>query len=242
MKSITITAVTVDYHNEAFARAVCRTKVVMDMLRIPCRTLMITDQAPPWFQGEVKHPSQLWYTNNKFDFNRFLVHGFSDYIDTDLCLTVHDDGYAVNPHRWSDEFLDYDYVGAPWPLWLTALSIKHGPSLRNRVGNGAFAIHSRKFLQWQKQLPPVGDRTADCYICRTCARDARKHGLKIAPLKVACRWSFELPLSWRPSHKLEHSFGFHGTWTKETAALCLSNRKPRWKAGKLVSRINRFLP
>ena len=25
------------------------------------------------------------------------------------------DGHIVNPHLWTNEFLKYDYIGAPWP-------------------------------------------------------------------------------------------------------------------------------
>ena len=38
-----------------------------------------------------------------------------EYIESDFALVVQDDGHIVNPNNWSDEFLAYDYIGAPWP-------------------------------------------------------------------------------------------------------------------------------
>ena len=31
-------------------------------------------------------------------------------------LTIWTDGFIVHPEMWRDEFLKYDYIGAPWPL------------------------------------------------------------------------------------------------------------------------------
>lgn len=69
----------------------------------------------------------------------------TDYVDTDYCLIIHDDGFIVNPHLWTDDFLKYDYIGAPWYLGinrgLTWLQDRH-----NLVGNGGFCIRSKKLM------------------------------------------------------------------------------------------------
>jgi hypothetical protein len=31
-------------------------------------------------------------------------------------LTIHSDGFAVNNDAWTDEFLNYDYIGACWKM------------------------------------------------------------------------------------------------------------------------------
>src|SRR3990167_8493029 len=50
------------------------------------------------------------------DWNRKIIYELSSYIDTDFALLIHGDGYVINPSAWSDRFLDYDFVGAPWPF------------------------------------------------------------------------------------------------------------------------------
>ena len=38
-----------------------------------------------------------------------------EYINSEHVLVIQDDGHIVNPDIWDDNFLDYDYIGAPWP-------------------------------------------------------------------------------------------------------------------------------
>ena len=52
--------------------------------------------------------------NNISDYNNFMLK-IGEYIESDFVLVVQDDGHIVNPNNWSDEFLAYDYIGAPWP-------------------------------------------------------------------------------------------------------------------------------
>ena len=39
-----------------------------------------------------------------------------DHTDNDFVMVIQEDGYIVNPNLWDDEFLEYDYIGAPWPI------------------------------------------------------------------------------------------------------------------------------
>ena len=49
-------------------------------------------------------------------FNYKMVYELGDHIHTDYAMIVHADGFIVHPEMWRDEFLKYDYIGAPWPL------------------------------------------------------------------------------------------------------------------------------
>ena len=52
--------------------------------------------------------------NNISEYNNFMLK-IGEYIESDFALVVQDDGHIVNPNNWSDEFLAYDYIGAPCP-------------------------------------------------------------------------------------------------------------------------------
>ena len=52
--------------------------------------------------------------NNISEYNNFMLK-IGEYIESDFALVVQDDGHIVNPNNWSDEFLAYDYIGAPGP-------------------------------------------------------------------------------------------------------------------------------
>lgn len=43
-----------------------------------------------------------------------MVKLLDSYIETPHVLVVQYDGFILNPDAWTDEFLEYDYVGAPW--------------------------------------------------------------------------------------------------------------------------------
>src|SRR5690349_6482270 len=67
------------------------------------------------------------------DYNRFVVTELHNHFNTEHCLLIQWDGYVINPEAWSDEFLQYDYIGAPWDT--------------NIVGNGGFSLRSKRFCE-----------------------------------------------------------------------------------------------
>src|SRR5262249_12882229 len=66
------------------------------------------------------------------EYSEFVLKRLVDYVDTPHVLLVQWDGFVLNPGAWREDFLSYDYVGAPWP-W-------HQDG-RN-VGNGGFSLRS----------------------------------------------------------------------------------------------------
>lgn len=115
-------------------------------------------------------------------------------LQTDYALMCHWDGYPIHPERWTDEFLEYDYIGAVWP-WFT----------ERAVGNSGFSLQSRTFLEAIQDLPM--EQPEDIVLCRRLRPQLeRHHGIRFAPEEVADLFSTEHgPADFR-------SFGFHGLW------------------------------
>jgi hypothetical protein len=122
-------------------------------------------------------------------------------IDTAHALYVQWDGMATRADLWTDDFLQYDYIGAPWP-WK-----EEG---RN-VGNSGFSLRSHKLLkicgfdtaiQLTRQEPVAEDNIIGQH---NRAYLEHKYGIKFAPTEVAKQFSFELG-------DYRESFGFHGLW------------------------------
>lgn len=136
------------------------------------------------------------------EYNRFIVEKLNTYINTDYCLIVQDDGYIVNPDLWKKEFLEYDYIGAPWP-W-------HGV-----CGNGGFSLRSKKFLELSSQLSYEEDHheyscaPEDWFLCVKNRMYFLVNQIKFAPLDLAQAFSFETPMGF-PNEGKYNSFGFHG--------------------------------
>ena len=53
---------------------------------------------------------------NYEQFSEYCIYHMTDHVHTDFCLHVHDDSWILRPDLWTDEFFDYYYIGAPWPL------------------------------------------------------------------------------------------------------------------------------
>ena len=133
--------------------------------------------------------------------NAFHIYELPKYIEADYMLSIHDDGFITNPHLWREEFLDYDYIGAPWP--------NEAPwSQINRVGNGGFVLKSKKFLNLEQTLPYTNANN-DVLVTNTYYDYFKQNGCKYAPVEVAMKFSLEGQIS-ECEYNLDNVFGFHG--------------------------------
>jgi hypothetical protein len=124
------------------------------------------------------------------------------YVTCDHVLNIQWDGFIVNPDAWTDEFLDYDLVAAPWPL--TNL-----PNPAWRVGSTGIGLYSKKLMKiWTEICAP--HPAYNDWEMGAIKRDLfEKRGIKYAPLELARRFAEEIPLE--DQSKLDYTpFGFHG--------------------------------
>ena len=141
---------------------------------------------------------------------KFCVEELHKYIDTEYCLLVQSDGFIINADYWTDEFLYYDYIGAPWP--------HHD----NAVGNGGFCLRSKKFLKTTSKLSyissvescPYPIAPEDWFIILYHQKHMQKENIKYPKPELALEFSVEHPsmLKKFDPYNLEtyKSFGFHG--------------------------------
>ena len=149
------------------------------------------------------------------EWNYNIVHHLGDYIDTDFCLLVHPDGFVVHPESWRDEWLKYDYIGAPWPLPQDDFSYRDINWNLVRVGNSV-SLRSKKLLTLPKRLPekmkmewrPYFSYTnEDGFICCHNRHVYEHCGCTFAPIEVAKWFSREIEI---PENKeVEKPFCFH---------------------------------
>jgi hypothetical protein len=131
--------------------------------------------------------------------NEVWVHEVPKYIVCDHAMAVHWDGYIINPLAWTSDFLNYDWIGAPWPGDV--------PNPDWRVGNGGFCIFSKRMAQAWAKLADT-KRNHDWQIC---AEDRAKYealGMKFAPIELAAKFSKECECPDYPVKEWE-TFGFH---------------------------------
>jgi hypothetical protein len=136
--------------------------------------------------------------NSGADYSLFILKELYQHVHTSHLLITQTDGYIVHPHLWTNAFLKYDYIGAPW--W-EQKGVKPGT-----VGNGGFSLRSRALMQTVAGLE--AGNPEDAYICLTHRAYLEKQGYHFAPTRVARRFSYEdgpyLP-----------AFGFHNRWNMD---------------------------
>lgn len=148
------------------------------------------------------------------EYSRFISYELHKYISTPHVIVIQDDGFISSPEKWRDSFLDYDYIGAPFPIPQEGDNISYRDPFGNliRVGNGGFSLRSKKLLELPSKLnlewkSYYGFHNEDGFFSVHNRHILEKNGCKFAPIEIASHFSHE--------YKTEETegilpFGFHG--------------------------------
>jgi hypothetical protein len=130
-------------------------------------------------------------------YSHFILKQLADHIKTTHCLVIQWVGFVLDAANWDPNFLEFDYVGAPWPQFKD----------KYVVGNGGFSLRSRRLLEACRDTCFKYSHPEDLAICRV-NRDLleSKFGIRFADEQTAERFAFER----RKSSK--STFGFHGVF------------------------------
>jgi hypothetical protein len=118
---------------------------------------------------------------------------------TKSSLNIQWDSFVWSSEMWRDEFLQYDYIGAPW---------QHHPPNTPRVGNGGFSLVSarlKRYVYDRRDKFPCDSDVDDALLCIKYRAELEKAGFIWAPEKVAYDFSYE---GCDGSEPTRH-FGFH---------------------------------
>jgi hypothetical protein len=133
---LTATAVNIDRAHAALLH--CMSGIEFGAVEMLCPTL------PSVMDSRVQYiriPNIDW-----LGYNQLIIEGLNACVQTRHCLIVQDDGFILDPGRWQNDFLDYDYIGAPWDEYVRIVSGGYLKLDKNRVGNGGFSLRARSCL------------------------------------------------------------------------------------------------
>ena len=155
---------------------------------------------------------------NIIDYSRIMIEDLHKHFETSHCLIVQADSFVVNSDLWKDEFLQFDYIGAPW-----SNKIPVNPNLilnleKNPVGNGGFSLRSRKLVEATAKINfnslKFPHKAEDIIICHYLYKEMVDCGIRFAPPKLAAQFSME-----NENHLYGQDvttvFGFHGKQFRE---------------------------
>lgn len=144
------------------------------------------------------------------DWNKAVIYDLWKYVDTDFAMFIHGDGYVINPSAWSNSFLSFDYIGAPWPLPKDDYSYLTPKGELVRVGNSVslrskriMKLPSKLKLEWKSYY---GNTNEDGFLCVHNRDILKANGCNFAPLEVARYFSKEHEI---PENKGIETFAFH---------------------------------
>jgi hypothetical protein len=127
------------------------------------------------------------------DYSDLLLTGLRQYVTGTHVLIIQWDSFILHPELWTNDFLQYDYIGAVWP---------HHPD--TPVGNGGFSLRSVKLLEALESPANSRRHPEDFCICvDNKATLENQFGIQFAPENIAEQFAVERS-EWHPA------FGFHG--------------------------------
>lgn len=144
------------------------------------------------------------------DWNYKIIYELHNYVQTDYAMLIHADGHVVRPDLWREEFLDYDFIGAPWPLPQDDYSYRTPSGEVVRVGNSV-SIRSKRLLRLPMELdlvwkPYYGNTNEDGFLCVHNRMVLQANGIRFAPIDVAKYFSREHDI---PENQGIETFAFH---------------------------------
>ena len=193
----------------------------MERLRLPGVTLCAVDARSPALAAEALRLSMaqvevgrvMLLTDGNFDagpgievidvgpvrsgaeYSHVVLRRLPQHVHTGHVLVTQWDGFVRDASAWSDEFLEYDYIGA---VWADAPPARCG-------GNGGFSLRSRRLLQAGLDSRIVDEHPEDLRLAQTYrALLEHDHGVRFAEPALARRFAFE------NESPRGATFGFHG--------------------------------
>lgn len=153
---------------------------------------------------------------NRIGFCESFVQQTNRYMTDDFCLNVQHDSTIIDASKWHEDYLDYDYIGAPWPMSIIQSSDMVAGRIEkipNVVGNGGFSLRTRRFVEESAKLG-WEHKNEDLNICVFNYDRMIDASVRFAPPELAAVFSVEHPTSYKSFTRdllfTYGSFGFHG--------------------------------
>ena len=129
-------------------------------------------------------------------YSEFMIKALVPHVQTTHLLVIQWDGFVLSAAAWRDDFLGFDYIGAPWNHIAEPFS----------VGNGGFSLRSKHLLQALQEPRFAAGHPEDICICVTHRAALEALGLRFAPKALAQQFAVE------DDELTPRTFGFHGAY------------------------------
>jgi len=200
--------------------------ITRSMRELPgSKGLLISPTKPPDLPKSIQ-----WKRCFAFDYrgySTFVMHCLHEYIPTEFCLIVQDDGWVLDGNNWRDDYYTYDYIGGITHAGLVGNTLHLGfewtkfehPTL---VLNGGFSLRSKYFLEAPSKFGIVQNYNEEIHLWNedvqfSCLKRGlfESLGFKYAPNEVAKYFSIEhFAPKFHDDMDLSKLLGHHSTTRK----------------------------
>lgn len=146
------------------------------------------------------------------EYNRYAFLELGSHVDTSHALVIQHDSSIIYPESWDNNWLNFDYLGAPWCIPQDSFSYRANNGELVRVGNGGFSLRSKllmgipKICGWELR-EDHGFKNEDGNIVCYWRKEFLERKIKYAPVEVAARFSYENEVP--ENQNIDKFFGFH---------------------------------
>lgn len=151
--------------------------------------------------------------SNISEWNKAVLFDLWKHVETEFALLIHPDGHVINPHCWRWEFMDYDFIGAPWPIPHVHDTISYRTPAGELVRQGnSVSLRSRRIMELPTRLNlPFkdfhGNDNEDGKLCVEWRDILKAEGIKYAPVELAAHFSKEHLVE--ENKDIKETFAFH---------------------------------
>jgi hypothetical protein len=131
------------------------------------RAVLFSPSVPADLSANVRH--RVIAPLNYHEYSWFMMFALWRFIETEYVLIVQEDGWILDISNWRDDYLDYDYIGAPITLgrvdtpegiyWMHSFGwyehVNRAGAVVMPVLNGGFSLRSRRMLRALIDHPEV---------------------------------------------------------------------------------------
>jgi len=172
------------------------------------RVKLLSHRQPDYLPDFIEY-NEIPKISNIDEYNQFMFMDLGYYIPTSHCLTVQDHAYILHAELWTDDWLQYDYIGSPWRVIPNAYLTDDGE--RVMVGNGGFSLRSKKLMDAPHVLrlkleERQGYFNEDGNLAVYHRPKLLEYGIKYAPVEVAAEFAYENTV---PENEGLLTFGYH---------------------------------
>lgn len=193
------------------------------------RGLLLSLERPPGLPEHIEHCPIFFLDYHQYSW--FVMYSLYNFIETEYVLIVQDDGWVLDGKNLTENYYQYDYIGAVTHCAITKTNYHYNWSWIELdepltvIQNGGLSLRSKRFLEAPSKYGIMHSTfnvqpfcNEDVQLSGFLRNNLESVGMKYAPVEVAKQFAFEyLAPKFNDDMDFSKLVGIHGQSRKLTA-------------------------